>query len=228
MSRSAPLLALLQALRQRRRAATAEELAGELGIPVSTVLRDIATLVAEGAPINGAAGSGYLLRPGFSLPPLMLEEDELDAILLGLKLVARREDANLSEVAESAMGKIIAVLPAEPEAAAHDDELPVPADQPNDIHLMAILRQAIRQEQRLRLRYTDKKGKGTDRIVWPIVIDFVGAFEAMAAWCETREDFRHFRLDRIAAAELLESGYPRRRRVLLAEWRAENDMDDGY
>jgi predicted DNA-binding transcriptional regulator YafY len=228
MSRSARLLALMQALRRRRHAARAEDLAEELGISTRTVYRDIATLVGEGAPIEGAAGLGYVLRPGFFLPPLMLGEEELDAILLGLKLVERRGDADLGEAAENALAKIIAVLPAEREATADGHGLLVPADRPDGTRHMATLRQAIRQEQRLRLRYTDKKGEDTDRIIWPIAIGFFETSEVMAAWCETREDFRHFRLDSIAAAELLESRYPRRRRVLLAEWRAGNDTDDGY
>jgi len=220
MSRSARLLALMQTLRRRRRAATAEELAGELGISTRTLYRDIATLVGEGAPIEGAAGLGYVLRPGFFLPPLMLGEEEVDALLLGLKLVGQRGDAALCRAAEDALAKIIAVLPPERENAT-DSGLMVPSEQPDGTAHMAVLRQAIRREQRLHLRYTDLKGQESTRIVWPVAIGFFAAVEVMIAWCETREDFRHFRLDRIAMAAPSEGRYLRRRRVLLAEWRAQ-------
>lgn len=223
MSRSARLLELMQALRRRRRAVTAEELARELGVSPRTLYRDIATLVGQGAPIEGAAGLGYMLRPGFFLPPLMLGEEEVDALLLGLKLVGRRGDDALGRAAEDALAKIIAVLPPERDSPT-DNGLMVPAERPEGARHMAVLRQAIRREARLHLRYTDLKGRESERIVWPVAIGFFDAVEVMIAWCETREDFRHFRLDRIAMAGPVEGRYPRRRRVLLAEWRARHGI----
>lgn len=217
MSRSARLLRLLQALRGRRRPVAAQVLADLLGVSLRTIYRDLATLIEQGAAIEGEAGVGYVLRPGFFLPPLMFGEDEVDALILGLRMVGERGDAELAKGAESALAKIVAVLPpALDDAAATSGMLVGPrAAAP---HLTAI-RHAIRAEQKLRLRYTDKQGKATERTVWPVAVGFFEAAEVLAAWCETRRDFRHFRLDRIEAADPAAERYPTRRRVLLADWR---------
>ncbi len=197
----------------------ATQLAAELGVSRRTIYRDIATLAAQGAPIEGEAGLGYVLKPGFFLPPLMFGEDELDAIILGLRLVAQRGDAALERGAADALAKITAVLPPEMEdAAATNGLLAGPGPAVGTPYLSAI-RQAIRGEQKLRLRYTDKYGASTERIIWPVALGFFGTAEVLAAWCETRQDFRHFRLDRIASAALSGLRYPKRRRILLAEWR---------
>lgn len=205
---------------------TAAQLADELEVSLRTVYRDIATLIDQGAPITGEAGLGYVLNSGFFLPPLMFGEDEVDALILGLRLVAERGDPALERAAGDALAKIIAVLPNEMEnVAATSGMLAGPGTTPAT-H-MAIIRQAIRTEQSLRLLYTDKKGVSTERVVWPVALGFFQAAEVLAAWCETRRDFRHFRLDRIAAAENFGKRYPKRRRLLLAEWRLQEGIDVG-
>ena len=196
MSRAARLLALMQAFRRRRRPVTAEVLAREFATSVRTIYRDIATLVGQGAPIEGEAGIGYVLKRGFFLPPLMFSADEADAVILGLRLVAARGDDELAGAAEDVLAKIIAVLPDEMEDVAESSGL-LAAPGEGAPHL-ASLRRAIRAEEKLRLRYVDKKGVGSTRVVWPIAVGFFEAAEVMVAWCETRQDFRHFRLDRIA------------------------------
>jgi predicted DNA-binding transcriptional regulator YafY len=219
------LLDLTQALRRRRRPVTATRLADELGVSLRTIYRDIATLIAQGAPIEGEAGLGYVLNSGFFLPPLMFGEDEVDALILGLRLVAERGDPALERAADDALAKIIAVLPEELEnLAATSGMLAGPGTAPARPHL-AVIRQAMRAEQSLRLRYTDKKGAATERTVWPVALGFFEAAEMLAAWCETRRDFRHFRLDRIASAEATGKRYPKRRRLLLAEWRLQEGID---
>ena len=218
MSRSTRLLALIQALRRRRRPVTAAQLASELDVSLRTIYRDIGTLVAQGAPIEGEAGLGYVLKPGFTLPPLMFSEDEVDALILGLQLVSERGDEELERAATDALAKITAVLPQELEEAAAASPLLAGPGAPGSPHL-PVLRRAMRQEQVVRLRYTDKKGAATDRLVWPIALGFFEASEVLAAWCEKRRDFRHFRLDRIKGAELTDIRYGRRRRILMAEWR---------
>lgn len=227
MSRSARLLDLIQAFRRRRRPVTAARLADELGVSLRTTYRDIVTLTAQGAAIEGEAGLGYVLKPGFLLPPLMFGEDEIDALILGLRLVAARGDPTLQRAADDALAKIVAVLPRErEEIAASSGLLAGPSAAPAAPHLGAIrhaIRHAIRREEKLRFGYTDKKGVATTRTVWPVAIGFFEAAEVLAAWCETRRDFRHFRLDHIADAVGVGERYPRRRRVLLAEWR----MADG-
>jgi predicted DNA-binding transcriptional regulator YafY len=158
------LLELLQALRRRRRPVAAARLAEELGVSLRTLYRDVATLTAGGAPIEGAAGLGYVLKPGFLLPPLMFGEDEVDALILGLRLVARRGDPDLARGAEDALAKIEAVLPPGLEDAAAASGMLAGPHAAAAPHLAAI-RQAMRQERRLRLSYTDKAAAVTERVV---------------------------------------------------------------
>jgi predicted DNA-binding transcriptional regulator YafY len=220
MSRAARLLDLIQALRRRRRAVPAGVLAEELGVSLRTVYRDIATLVAQGAPIEGEAGLGYVLQPGFLLPPLMFGEDEVDAVILGLRMVARRGDTVLERAADDALTKILAVLPPRMGDADLSSGLLVVGSGTGDPspHLNCI-RRALREERKLWLRYTDKTDAATERNVWPVALGFFQEAEVLAAWCELREGFRHFRLDRIAEARLTDARTPRPRRLLLAEWR---------
>ncbi|MDA8248931.1 MAG: YafY family protein [Rhodospirillales bacterium] len=216
---------MIQALRRRRRPVSAATLAEELGVSLRTLYRDIATLIGQGAPIEGEAGLGYVLKPGFFLPPLMFTEDEADALILGLSLVAARGDPDLERAAQDALAKIAAVLPEEMEDMPATSGLRAGPGGAGAAPHLALLRRAIRSETKLRLRYTDRKGAATERTVWPIAIGFFQAAEVLAAWCETRRDFRHFRLDRIAAAESSGERYPKRRRILLAEWRVQQDVD---
>lgn len=219
MSRAARLLELVQALRRRRHPVSAADLAAEASVSLRTVYRDVATLVAQGAPIEGEAGLGYILRPGFFLPPLMFSEDEVDAIILGLRLVAQRDDEDLLRAADNALAKITAVLPRYTADAAAASGMLVGPRSARETPALTVIRRAIRTEEKLALRYADKSGRATQRVVWPIAVGFFEAAEVLAAWCETRRDFRHFRLDRIASAEASGQRYTTRRRVLLAEWR---------
>ncbi len=228
LSRASRLLDLLQALRRRRHPVTAGTLAGELGVSVRTVYRDIATLTAQGAAIEGEAGIGYVLRPGYLLPPLRFTGDELDALILGLRLVRQRGDDILEHAAANVIAKISAVLPdTHGEEVETSGMLAGPAGR-NEMPCLAVIRQAIRDETKLHLRYTDKKEHTTERLIWPVAIGFFEAAEVLAAWCEKRADFRHFRLDRIVAVTPGRERYPRRRRILLAEWRALTGIDTPY
>ncbi|WP_159999926.1 YafY family protein [Roseomonas sp. 18066] len=216
MSRSARLLGLLQELQGRRRPVTAQALAEAAGVSLRTLYRDIETLRGQGAAIEGEAGLGYLLRPGFFLPPLAFDEDEAEALLLGLRWVARRGDPALAGAAESAFGKLVAILPPAVEAAAAGSGL---VAGPGQVAHLAVLRQAMRQECKLQIDYADKAGAATQRVIWPLAVGFFTGAEVLAAWCELRQDHRHFRLDRMQAVALLPDRLPRRRAVLLAEWR---------
>lgn len=228
MSRAARLLGLLQVLRRHRRPVTATSLAADLGVSERTVYRDIATLVGQGAAIEGEAGIGYVLRPGFLLPPLMFGDDEIEALVLGLRWVADRGDGALGAAAADALAKISAVLPAELRERAGDAGLvvgpgtPIPSGRAD----LSDLRRAIRGERKLRIAYADAEGRQTARTIWPFALAFFDRVRVVVAWCESRQDFRHFRTDRIVTAEVTGERYPRRRRALLAEWRKRENISE--
>ena len=217
MPRSARLLDLIQSLRRHRRPVTAAALAEELGVSERTIYRDVGTLVGMGAPIDGEAGIGYVLRPGFLLPPMMFGDEEIEALVLGLRWVAERGDSSLSAPAANALAKIAEVLPTELRDKAGEVALLV-GPQGSGLDL-SLLRGAIRDEHKLKIAYADEKGQQTDRTVWPFALGFFENVRVLCAWCELRQDYRHFRTDRISAAEPTAERYPRRRRVLLSEWR---------
>ncbi len=227
LARAARLLDLIQALRRRRRPVTAASLAAELGVSERTVYRDIATLVGQGAAIDGEAGLGYVLRPGFTLPPLMFSDDEIEALVLGLRWVARA-DAPLGRSAADVLAKVTAVLPPELREKVETTGLiaapnvPPPATAVD----LATLRRTIRAERKLRIAYADADGRHSERIIWPIALAFYEKARIVAAWCETRQDFRHFRADRIVQAQPLDERYPKGRRVLLAEWHRQENIPE--
>ncbi|MFO1147160.1 MAG: YafY family protein [Alsobacter sp.] len=228
MSRSARLFSLLDALRRRRRPVTAAMLAQELGVTVRTIYRDVGTLVGMGAPIEGEAGVGYVLRPGFLMPPLMFGEDEAEALVLGLSLVIERGDEALGGAAETALGRILDVMPpalrerAEAGglmAGPHFDDTSSGVD-------VALLRDAIRGETKLLIEYGDETGQRTTRRIWPVTLAYFARSEVLVAWCELRNDYRSFRTDRIFSVSRTADRYPRRRAILLAEWRKREGLRD--
>jgi predicted DNA-binding transcriptional regulator YafY len=227
VSRTSRLLDLIQALRQRRRPVTAAKLAEELSVSERTIYRDIQTLIGQGAPIEGEAGLGYVLRPGFVLPPLMFSDDEVEALVLGLRWVAERGDGPLGAAARDAVAKITAVLPDALRERAGDVGLLVsPAGHDGTGPDLADLRRAIRTEHKMRIAYADAEGRASERIIWPLALAFFDQVQVAVAWCETRQDFRHFRTDRIGEMAMLDKRYPKRRRALLAEWRARENIPE--
>jgi predicted DNA-binding transcriptional regulator YafY len=222
LSRSARLLLLLQALSRRRRAVTAAQLARELEVSERTIYRDLAELAAQGAPVEGEAGVGYVLRPGFFLPPLTLNVEEAEAVQLGLHYVDQRGDEVLTRAAADALAKIASVLSqAGQEALAIPLAMPGPPGYgfPENAVPLEKLRAAIRSQTRLELDYQDAEGRRSRRVVWPIQLAFTDNVRILAAWCELRQDFRMFRTDRILSA--IEGGrYPGRRADLLRHFRA--------
>lgn len=221
MSRAQRLLDLIQILRGHRYPVTGAALADELGISLRTLYRDIGALQAQGAAIDGAPGLGYVLQPGFMLPPLMFSEDEIEALTLGSRWVVERGDDRLGKAARRALDKIAAVLPAELRATLDASGLlvgpgsPIPADD----ETVAWLRQAIRNERKIELHYRDANEAETLRTVWPFALGYFDRVQVLVAWCELRQDFRHFRTDRIGELVVTGERYPRRRQVLLREWR---------
>ncbi|ESY70585.1 MULTISPECIES: YafY family protein [Mesorhizobium] len=228
MSRSERLLDLIQCLRRHRRPVSGQLLAAELGISIRTLYRDIATLQGQGAPIEGEAGVGYVLKPGFMLPPLMFSDEEIEAIVLGSRWVAKQPDRRLSAAAANALAKIAAVLPDDLREGLDASTLLVgpPAAIIEGIDL-GIVRQAIRNERKLGFLYRDAGGAASERVVWPFALGFFDKVRVVVAWCEMRQDFRHFRADRIAELKATDMRYPRRRQALLKEWRATLDQPRG-
>ena len=218
MSRSNRLLELVQALRRRRRPVSGRALAEELGVSLRTLYRDIASLQAQGADIVGEAGVGYVLLPGFLLPPLMFSEDEIEALVLGSRWVAKRTDDRLGGAARNALAKIAAVLPADLREALDASPLLVGSGQRDPVDL-TIVREAIRAERKVSLRYRDGGGVATERIVWPFALGFFDHARVIGAWCELRGDFRSFRIDRVVELAATPERYPRRRRALFKAWR---------
>jgi predicted DNA-binding transcriptional regulator YafY len=220
MSRSARLLDLLQVLRRHRQPVSGQTLADELRVSIRTLYRDIGTLQAQGAHIEGEPGVGYVLRPGFMLPPLMFSEDELEALVLGSRWVADRADNPLGAAARDALAKIAAVLPADLREGL-DANLLVGSGQPlvPDTIDLSVIRKAIRAERKLSIRYRDNNGADSERVIWPFALGFFDRVRMVVAWCELRQGFRHFRIDRIASQRPIEVRYPRRRQALMKAWR---------
>ena len=221
MSRAARLLDLIQILRRHRQPVSGKALADELGVSLRTLYRDIASLQAQGADIEGEPGLGYMLRPGFMLPPLMFSEEEIEALVLGSRWVGSRGDDRLGAAARNALAKIAAVLPADLREDLDASTLLVgPSDAiARDTIDLGLIRKAIRAERKLSLLYSDAQGIASERIIWPFALGFFDRVRVVVAWCELRQDFRHFRADRIASLTTLDNRYPRRRQVLLKEWR---------
>ncbi|SFJ71656.1 YafY family protein [Bradyrhizobium sp. Gha] len=216
MSRSQRLLDLIQVLRRHRRPVAGSALADELGVSLRTLYRDIETLKAQAAHIDGEAGVGYVLRPGFMLPPLMFTEEEIEALVLGSRWVSERADEPLGAAARNAPAKIGAVLPEDLRNNLDGSSLLIGPCEPSaagDTELAAI-RDAIRAERKLQIAYADGKGSPSRRTIWP----FFDRVRVVVAWCELREGYRHFRTDRITALKSTAKRYPRRRAALLKEW----------
>lgn len=208
MRRADRLFQIVQLIRGRR-LTTADYLAQRLEVSMRTVYRDIAALVQQGVPIEGEAGVGYRMRAGFDLPPLMFSKQEAQALVASVRLSEARLDAALARQAENALGKILAVLPLDARAAAESLALyaPLPAlDPATSAHLTA-LREATEARRKLRLGYLDLGGVRSDRTVRPLACLFWGPVWTLAAWCELREDFRSFRVDRIETLAVLDATF---------------------
>ncbi|MGN6777124.1 helix-turn-helix transcriptional regulator [Rhizobium sp.] len=199
MRKASRLFEIIQILRLAKRPVTAADIAARLEVTVRSVYRDIAALQAMRVPIEGERGIGYILRPGFDLPPLMFSIEEMEAIVLSLALLERTGDAELKQAAKRVTAKIAGAVPpplrqtldanalhawgfAAPSAAAID---------------LSLVRRAIRDEEKLDLAYRDELGRPTERIIRPIALIYYSETANIVAWCELRQAIRNFRSDRI-------------------------------
>ncbi len=204
MRRADRLFEIIQLMR-RKAPVRARDLGAALEVSDRTIYRDIQDLIASGVPIEGEAGVGYVLKAGFDLPPLMFKEQEIEALVLGARIVESWADAELAEAASDVIAKIEAVIPDRLRdfmastallAPAHRYMEPVRFD-------LARLRHALRGQLRVSFRYSDFASRETVRTVRPLSLAYFGPVWLLAAWCEMRNDFRTFRLDRIDRFEVL-------------------------
>lgn len=194
---------IVQTLRSRKRV-TAQQLAEALEVSVRTVYRDIQQLLLSGVPINGEPGTGYWLEAGFDFPPLMFTEEELEALVIGMRLTQQCTDKHLREAATTLLAKVEQGLPRRLVEALNSSALDVPyplllKDVDN---IITLLRRAVARKQWVEFTYADEKGQPSERRVRPLELSFWGKVWTLTAWCELRGDFRNFRLDRIGQLSL--------------------------
>lgn len=224
--RSSRLFDIIQTLRNARAPVAARQIAQALEVSKRTIYRDIVTLQATGVPIEGEAGLGYVMRAGYDLPPLMFTAEEIEAVVVGLSLLARTGDAGLQAAAIRVAGKISDVLPDSRDRLLEMTPLLVSgwtSVPPPGVDCNAV-RKAIREEHELLIRYRDVDARETDRKVRPVALVYYVDCVILAAWCELRGDFRHFRLDRLIACTPTESFFkgdgPRLRKL----WRSRQEL----
>jgi predicted DNA-binding transcriptional regulator YafY len=209
MRRADRLFDIIQILRGSSRPVTADAMASRLEVTPRTIYRDIASLQASRVPIEGAAGIGYIIRPGFDLPPVMFTVEEIDAIVVGARLVRRIGDPGLTQAAETVLSKVTTLLPEalRPHLTAPPFFVPDSATQAATVVDPGEVRDAIHRSRKLRIAYDDGPGSRTDRKIWPLAVVYYVGVTLIAAWCELRRDYRHFRIDRIAAMQVLEDDF---------------------
>jgi predicted DNA-binding transcriptional regulator YafY len=216
------LFDIIQALRGKTKPTTAAALALQLEVTTRTIYRDIATLQARRIPIEGEPGLGYLLRKGFDLPPLMFTMEEVEAITIGANLVHRIRDPKLQEAAESVLSKLQHTVPKELRSYLASPRFYVSEGdtvRPVGIELLDV-RNAIRTCRKIEITYLDEQQRRSRRRIWPIATVYYVDVTLIAAWCELRGDYRHFRADRIVQSEVLEERYAVDSAPMMAEWMA--------
>ncbi|MEH6403624.1 MAG: YafY family protein [Sneathiella sp.] len=205
------LFKILDHLRSLRRPVSAEALSVRFEVSMRTIYRDMSTLQELGAPIRGEGGIGYQIDAGFFLPPLHFDVDELDAIAFGMHMVAAKSDPFLSEAAKSAAAKIGAVLPPDQQAKfldtpfrAHSKEH---SNNPSALGRLPLLRSALRLKQKIAVRYCSLDNEISNRILHPLGITTFDSVWLLTAWCESKEDFRNFRVDKLEEVKILDKHF---------------------
>ncbi len=208
MRRADRLFQIIQYLRTRR-VTTASWLAENLEVSERTIYRDVSDLVASGVPIDGEAGIGYALRRGFDFPPLMFTVDELAALTLGAQIINSWADPKLANAAQNVLSKVAVVLPDELKDKLSNQNLfsPMVRLNPAVANRLAQLRLAADELNKVRFAYIREDGEGSERVVWPLGLFFWGQVWTLGAWCEFRQAFRHFRLDRIRELQVLQKKF---------------------
>jgi len=221
MRRADRLFHIIQILRRSTRPVTAQDMARELEVSPRTVYRDMADLIGQRVPVQGKAGFGYILEDSFNMPPLMLTPEEIEAAVLGAQWVMGRGDPALASAAQDLIAKITSVVPenlrpfiVNPTAGTP----PSSASVPDGIDL-ARTRIWIRERRKLAITYRDEKGTISERVIWPVILGYFEAARMLAGWCEMRQDFRHFRTDRILSAQFMDDHHNQRPGELRLRWK---------
>ena len=220
MRKASRLFEIIQILRLATRPTTAAQIAERLEVTPRSIYRDIVALQAMRVPIEGGRGIGYILRPGFDLPPLMFSIEETEAIVLALALLQRTGDNALRKAAETVSDKIAGAMPAPLRQVLSTDAIHAWGSvmpEPLGIDL-AMARAAIRDEQKLRIRYTDEQARVSERTIRPIALIYYSAHSVIVAWCELRDGLRNFRADRIAQATPLSDRFAGEGDRLRKQW----------
>jgi len=217
------LFSIMDTLRRHRMPVTAAALAEEQGVSVRTLYRDVQTLIGLGAPIDGEAGIGYMLKPGFFLPPLMFTPEELEALVLGARWVQAQPDDGLGVAAKNALAKIATASPDDLRDRINDTGLwPVLMRGPlAPAPVLGITRAAMRQEKAVHIAYADEAGRASERDIWPVQLAYYEGKQIIVAWCCVRLAFRNFRTDRIVSMTPTEARFGKRRAALEKDWRAQ-------
>ncbi|KXZ71829.1 helix-turn-helix transcriptional regulator [Acinetobacter venetianus] len=219
MSRSIRLLNLLQLLREYRYPVTAQVLAERLQISQRSVYRDIETLRDQGVNIDAAAGLGFQLKEDFLLPPMTLNETEIEAIFLALNWLNDIPDQALKSASKSVLAKLNAVLPEHCQHLLEQTTLrSITAWLPVNEMLVEQVRLAIRQQVKITVDYADEQQRISSRVLWPFALGYFNDRIVLAAWCELRDGFRHFRIDRIQQLSLSQELYPQFKQQLFQQW----------
>ena len=229
MRRADRLFQIIQILRRTSRPITASKLAEELEVSKRSVYRDVADLIGQRVPIRGEAGLGYVLGRDFDMPPLMLTPDEIEAAVLGAKWVAERGDAVLAAAARDLIAKISAAVPERLRPFISEPTIGAPAGNlaaPDGLDI-AQTRAWIRAGRKIRIRYRNQQEQDSQRTIWPVIIGYAETVRLLAAWCELRQDFRHFRTDRILAAEFLDERHGARPSELMSRWKRRMEKERG-
>lgn len=220
MRKAARLFEIIQILRLAKKPVTAAHVAGELDVTSRSIYRDIAALQAMGVPIRGGRGIGYLLRPGFDLPPLMFSIEETEAIVLALALLERTGDTALTQSARKAGQKIAAAMPPPLRQALTGNALHAwgaVASPPSGIDL-ALVRAAIRDERKIEIAYRDERGQATQRTIRPIALIYYPDAANVVAWCELRQALRNFRADRVEGSHPVDAFFKGEGDGLRQQW----------
>jgi len=198
MQRADRLFRIAQYLRGRR-LTTAKQLADWLSVSERTIYRDIRALSLSGVPVEGEAGIGYRIKPGYDLQPLMFSPDEIEALVAGIRMVQASGGPQLAASGAAALAKITLALPRDKRDFVEATPLFAPAFHVDPLHgqRLEAVRQSINRRRTLRLGYADAQERITERTIWPLALYFWGGTWLVAAWCELRDDFRSFRLDRV-------------------------------